>query len=120
MLVLAFALAAQPPSAVGPAAPVAMPARAVQWLSNYVGMSDYPAEARRLRQQGVVRYELTIGTNGRPIACRVLTSSGSPSLDEATCRVMGGRARFHPARDAAGRPTIDRIRHSINWIYPDW
>lgn len=117
---LALALAARQPSVIEPApVPAAVPARAVQFLSNLVSRSDYPAEAARLRQQGLVRYELTIGTDGIPLSCRVLSSSGSPSLDEATCRVMRTRARFIPARDAAGRRTIDRVRHSINWVWPE-
>lgn len=121
MLALALALAAsaQEPATPATAAPVVEPARAVRWLMHYVGIGDYPAEARRLHQQGTVFFEMTIGFAGRPISCRVLSSSGSPSLDEATCRIMQGRARFHPARDAFGNPTVDRVRHSINWILPE-
>jgi len=117
-LALALAAPAREPPTPATAAPVAVPARAVRWLIHYIGTRDYPAEARRLHQQGRVAYEMTIGFDGRPLSCRVIDSSGSPSLDEATCRIMRSRARFHPARDAFGNPTIDRIRHSINWILP--
>lgn len=117
-LALAFALAAQQPSAMETATPVAVPARAVQYLQNYFGMGDYPREAVRRHQQGRVFFEMTIGPDGRPLSCRILVSSGAASLDEATCRVMRSRARFIPARDAAGLPTVDRIRHSITWTLP--
>jgi len=119
MIILAFALAARPPSALEAAAPVAVPARAVQYLQNYVGMGDYPREAVRRHQQGRIFFEMTIGPDGRPVSCRILVSSGAPSLDEATCRIMRSRARFVPARDAAGLPTVDRIRHSLTWSLPE-
>jgi len=117
MLALALALSALVQDAPAPEPPVQR-ARAVQWLMHYVNNSDYPPEARRRGEQGRVGYELTIGPHGRPIACRILRSSGSASLDEATCRIMRERARFHPARDAAGNPTVDRVQHSIEWISP--
>jgi protein TonB len=118
MIILALALAAQPPSATEPAstpAPAVVPTRAVQRLSDYVLMDDYPGEAVRRRQQGQAFFEMTIGPDGRPVSCRILVSTGAAILDEATCRIMRSRARFIPARDAAGLPTIDIIRHSITW-----
>ena len=118
MIILALALAAQPPSATeltsdAAPAPAVVPTRAVQRLSDYVLMDDYPREAVRRRQQGRAFFEMTIGPDGRPASCRILVSTGAAGLDEATCRIMRSRARFIPARDAAGLPAIDIIRHSI-------
>ena len=97
---------------------LARPASARHPLAYYINSGDYPYEAQRRGQHGIVRYEMTIGTDGIPTSCRVIGSSGSPSLDEATCRVMRTRARFRPARDAAGNPAEDVIRHYVTWVLP--
>jgi TonB family protein len=68
---------------------------------------DYPAEALKKNEQGTVQAELTIGSDGRVRACKVIRSSNSESLDTATCNIMMRRARFKPARDAHGNPTED-------------
>jgi TonB family protein len=87
-------------------------------LATYISGRDYPLEAVRRREQGRVEFELTVAPDGRPSACRILASSGSAWLDEATCRIMRQRPRFAPARDAAGRPTADVVRSRIVWVLP--
>ena len=64
---------------------------------------DYPTAARRAGQEGRVSISLLIDPAGRPSACEVTVSSGSTSLDEATCRIAVRRGHFRPARDAAGQ-----------------
>jgi len=87
-------------------------------LATYLSTNDYPREAIRRGEQGRVEFELTISPEGSPGACRILASSGSAALDEATCRIMRDRPRFMPARDTEGRPTTDRIRSVIRWVLP--
>ncbi|HYJ52077.1 MAG TPA: energy transducer TonB, partial [Allosphingosinicella sp.] len=87
-------------------------------LSTYLRPSDYPREAIRRREQGRVEFELTVSPEGVPSACRILASSGSAALDDATCRIMYDRPRFTPARDAEGRPTTDTVRSAIHWVLP--
>jgi TonB family protein len=87
-------------------------------LATYIGSGDYPREAIRRREQGRVEFELTISPEGLPTACRILASSGSPTLDEATCRIMGERPRFTPAHDAEGHPTSDTVRSAVVWVLP--
>jgi len=87
-------------------------------LATYIASGDYPMEALRRRQQGRVEFELIIGADGRPADCRILTSSGSAALDEATCRIMRERPRFAPARDPAGQPTTDVVRSAVRWVLP--
>jgi len=70
---------------------------------------DYPADAQANGQEGTVQAELSIDRLGRVSACTVLRSSRVRSLDEATCGVLINRARFRPARDAAGRAVPDTI-----------
>jgi len=84
-------------------------------LASYVSQDDYPASAQSRGEQGRVTFELGIGPDGRVAGCTILASSGSSALDNATCRIMRSRARFTPARDAAGHPVADAGRGSLSW-----
>ena len=95
------------------------PARAKANLGSYVSDADYPADAVRREEQGVTRFRLTVSADGRVSDCTVTGSSGSTSLDSATCRLMKSRARFAPARDSDGRPTTDTIANAIKWVLPE-
>lgn len=87
-------------------------------LASYVAAADYPAAALRDREQGRVAFALGIGADGRVTACRITASSGSAALDSATCRIMRSRARYIPARDAAGTPIADVGFGEIGWTLP--
>src|SRR5688572_12379448 len=114
MLAAAAAAAQAPP--ISPAS--VPPVRASTNLADYFSQSWYPPEALRDREQGSVRFAVDVGANGRVQACRVIASSGSRALDEATCSIMADRGRFSPARDAAGRAVPDRFVARIQWVLP--
>ena len=77
---------------------------------------DYPAEALQKNEQGTVQAELTIDPDGRVTACKVVRSSNSTALDTATCNIMMRRAKFTPARDANGNPTVDTyLTPPVTW-----
>ncbi len=114
---LALLLAAgQPAPAQVPRAPDAAPLRPTAWPFRLFSEDDYPAAARRAREQGRVTYRIEIGPDGRVSGCAVRWSSGSPSLDAATCRIVSRRARFAPARDSEGRPVPDRRDGDVLWV----
>jgi protein TonB len=58
---------------------------------------DYPEEARRLRQEGVVLLRVQVNARGRVEGTEVERSSGFPSLDQAAARAVR-RWEFEPAR----------------------
>lgn len=58
---------------------------------------DYPDEARRLRQEGVVLLRVQVNARGRVDGVEIERSSGSPSLDQAATRAVR-RWEFEPAR----------------------
>jgi len=87
-------------------------------LSSYFSDADYPAEAIRRGEQGIVAYALNVDEAGRVSACRITESSGSAVLDEATCRILRERARFTPARDRRGRAVPDRVAGRTRWVLP--
>ena len=80
---------------------------------------DYPAAALRNEEEGSVTYRMDIDKKGRIAACTVTSSSGSSSLDNATCRLVTARARFKPARNARGKKMSDVVYGRIVWRFPD-
>lgn len=111
-----LAAAAPPPpppprSAVRPARPQ-VPLHRLFWAG------DYPAEAVKAREQGVVGIRLYVGGEGRVTRCVVTGSSGSAVLDSTTCRLARERARFNPALDRNGRPAEDMVSARIAWRLP--
>lgn len=81
---------------------------------------DYPAAAIRRNETGSVRARLAIGTDGTVTGCSIVESSGSATLDRATCNVLKGRARFTPARDSSGRAASDSyLTPAIVWKLVD-
>ena len=113
---LVLAAAAPPASEQRPSPPMTLePARWRAELTTYVTNDDYPVEALFNEEQGEVVFILLVGPDGRVRACTVTAASGSPSLDETTCRLMRSRARFTPARRSDGAPEFDTVRSRIAW-----
>lgn len=94
------------------------PARAKANVQSLFSDEDYPASAIRAGEQGIVRYRLDIGPNGRVTSCTITASSGSAALDSTTCRLLRSRARFTPARDSSGQPVNDTADGAITWRLP--
>lgn len=98
---------------------VAVQAEPIGSPASWVSPNDYPKEALRNRETGRVKVRFDIDSAGKITRCQVVTSSGSQSLDETTCERAGSRARFRPARDAAGKP-VPAIRIlTFMWLMPD-
>lgn len=76
---------------------------------------DYPRDALRAGVSGTVRTRFTVGVDGRVSGCVVTATSGSPALDETTCRLIVKRFRFRPARDMAGRAVADEAEGEQRW-----
>ena len=72
--------------------------------------------AIRAEEEGAVMVRLTVGTNGRVTDCTVTSSSGSRTLDDTTCRILRGRAKFSPATDNRGNPVSDTVNQRIRWV----
>ena len=79
---------------------------------------DYPAKALRERREGLTEVSVTIGTDGSPRDCTVIQSSGSPDLDEATCRNIYRRAHWSPATDERGKAVPSTTTMHVRWMLP--
>jgi TonB family protein len=78
--------------------------------------NDYPEDALGANQSGATQFLLMIGPDGSVMDCVVAQSSGVASLDAMGCQVIRERARFKPATDANGKPTVDTyVTPVIRW-----
>ncbi|WP_114520379.1 energy transducer TonB [Altererythrobacter sp. ZODW24] len=80
---------------------------------------DYPRADLREGNEGVTRFILVVGVNGKASACNVTGSSGYSSLDAATCKLVSRRAKFNPGQDTSGAKTGGSYSGSIRWVIPD-
>jgi len=101
-----------------PAPSTVPPQRARANLGAYFSTDDYPAAAIRAEAEGTTRFTLAIGPDGRVTGCSVTGSSGNSALDNATCRILRGRARYAAARDRNGHPISGQDRGSVTWRLP--
>lgn len=84
----------------------------------WITAQDYPRAALREEAAGTTRFRLDVSADGAVENCTVTVSSGNATLDETTCGLVQQRARFEPARDAQGRPTIGRYSNAVRWLIP--
>ena len=88
------------------------PARLV---SGRIKGSDYPRREFDAGVEGIVGVRLWISDRGRVDDCVVTRSSGSPALDDTTCRLIIKRFRYRPAFDGTGRPIASEEQGAQEW-----
>jgi protein TonB len=110
----AVATAPTPPAA-SPAPPAPAQPRLLSSGIQYIKppQLEYPAIARRMREEGKVLLRVLVNTSGRPEHAEVQTSSGSSRLDEAAKRAAM-RAVFKPHIEN-GRPVAVYALIPINF-----
>lgn len=84
--------------------------------SQIISDQDYPPSQHK--KEGTTRFELIVGPDGKPVSCVTTLSSGHDLLDRTACNAFVKRARFSPAKDAAGNPTTGRYKGSVTWKAP--
>lgn len=80
--------------------------------------SDLPPDLREQKAGGELKLQYRIGIDGRVSDCRILVSSGRPSLDATTCRLITERFRFRPSKDARGNPVPSIMVETHGWYWP--
>lgn len=114
------------PPTITPPAPPAPPAKPSEASplkprgapGDWVTSDDYPPGGLRNEEQGRTGFKLDVGADGRVTNCTVTSSSGFPDLDETACKLLPRRARFTPAKDAAGNGMASVYSSSIRWQIP--
>jgi protein TonB len=87
-------------------------------LGKWATPDDYPAAALREEREGVARFRVTVGTDGRVRNCEITASSGWADLDRATCTNVAKRARFKPAIDGSGAAVSGSYSSAVKWEIP--
>lgn len=87
------------------------PARLVRNLNR----SDYRDLTGGRLQFGRAMVALQVDADGLPTNCRVIRSSGDPTVDDGLCPIIYRRLRFRPALDADGRPIPYHLNYVANW-----
>ena len=91
-----------PPPVLAPPAPVAPPPPACKPKppqprgnpGDWANSNDYPSRALREDREGVTRFSVTVGADGKVQSCSVTGSSGHGDLDSTTCQLIQRRGRF--------------------------
>lgn len=117
---------AAPPMVVLPPAPVAPPPAPPKPSpftprgnpGNWVTTNDYPSRALREEREGTTGFRLDFDADGKPTNCTITRSSGSPDLDDATCKNLMRRARFKPGT-VNGQPVAGSYSNSVRWVIPE-
>lgn len=86
---------------------------------SFFSADDYPPDALRRSEQGRVVARLALDTTGKVTRCDVATTSGSTSLDAATCRIALTRVHYRPALDRDGRPIASGVSLPVRWVLPE-
>jgi periplasmic protein TonB len=85
---------------------------------NWANTNDYPSRALQQEREGVTRFTVSVGPDGRVASCSVTGSSGHSDLDDTTCKKITQRGRFEPALDGNGTPISGSYTNSIRWSIP--
>ncbi len=116
MAALVVAAAAMP--AAGKDSPRVVKAAVPIDIGEWLGADNYPPSAIRAGEQGRVVAIVSIDATGRPTACRIDISIGSPALEKGTCDVLLAKGKFEPARDAKGRAVASEMTMPVRWVLP--
>lgn len=85
---------------------------------SWIDANAYPLEALEHKAEGDVQITANVDQYGYPLGCKILKSSGSKILDDATCQRLIERAHFYPALDSAGLATNGNWQVTIKWRLP--
>jgi TonB family protein len=81
----------------------------------YVRGQEAPAVTARFGMSGKATVLVQVGSDGRAIECTIIRSSGDANFDVKTCQIFVDRARYHAARDRAGKAVQAPYVASIGW-----
>ena len=84
-------------------------------IASLFSPDDYPQAAAERGEQGKVEVVTHVDDKGEVSSCEIKISSGYPELDTQTCEIIARRARFLPARDAAGHAVAGEVPETISW-----
>ena len=83
-----------------------------QLPSGEIVFRDYPSEVGPASISGKVEFRATTGADGTLQSCQITKTSGYPSLDRESCRLLTMYAKFKPVRMKDGYQTVTGV---VKW-----
>jgi TonB family protein len=77
-------------------------------------VANYPSAGLAQGEQAIMRMRVIVSAEGAVESCTILKATNTTKLESPACEVMQ-RARFEPARDAAGQPFRSLYTTSITY-----
>ncbi|HZJ39149.1 MAG TPA: energy transducer TonB [Chthoniobacterales bacterium] len=77
--------------------------------SVYTTQPPYPAQAREVGAEGVVRLQVRVGTDGSARDVKIVRPSGRSDFDLSSVKTVQRKWRFRPARSSDGEPVESTI-----------
>lgn len=83
-------------------------------VSRYFGSAAYPSNAMFAGKGGQTFALVAIAADGKVTECKIVSNSGHESFRKSTCDAVM-RARFEPAKNAAGEPIRSWYPIRVTW-----
>lgn len=94
------------------------PSSPVQSKNGEFVFSQYPPRAKAAGEQGSVRFQAEVDSNGNVMSCKVTQGSGHERLDRETCDLIVDHASFNPTLDSEGKAREAIHDGVVNWRLP--
>lgn len=88
-------------------------------FSNFFKPDDYPENLLMDGVQGSVGVVIDVDSQGLATNCRIVETSGTDGLDQATCKALRKRAKFKPALSHTGAAMASLTYWRVNWQIVD-
>jgi hypothetical protein len=98
------------------AAAAAFSAPEPQYIDSWISPAiDFPQKGIQKSELVLLAIEVTVNPQGYVELCRSQILSGNPKMGPYTCKLIGFRALFRPARDLSGRKAFGVFRFHVGW-----
>lgn len=98
------------------AAAAAFSAPEPQYIESWISPAiDFPQKGIQKNELVHLAIEVTVNPQGYAESCQSRVLSGNPSMGSYSCKLIGLRALFRPARDLSGRRTFGMFRLHLAW-----
>jgi hypothetical protein len=98
------------------AAAAAFSAPEPQYIDSWISPAiDFPQKGIQKNELVHLAIEVTVNPQGYVESCRSRVLSGNPSMGPYSCKLIGLRALFRPARDLSGRRVFGVFRLYAAW-----
>lgn len=81
----------------------------------WLGQTDFPPDALKARENGIVHFRLDVGESGQVLGCHVIARTEPNSFADTTCRLVTQRATLLPALDESGKPIRSYHVQTVRW-----